>query len=167
MVKWRLTLLLVGKLSDELSPCRTQSVKTAKPHGNLGLSGVKIILIIISDSQSPAFGFSVSYKTRSDTPISSIINQWQWLSISHLRSLINTILDSPSYNDYTILAVTRNTTSASTAALANKSPHTKLVRGNLHDCPAIFAEALKATENPPIWAMFSFQQAVQDAATQE
>ncbi len=83
------------------------------------------------------------------------------------KNVINSILDSPSHDDYTLLAVTRNTTSASAAALAKKSPRIKLVQGNLDDCPAIFTEALKATQNRSIWGVFSVQQAVQDGATQE
>ena len=83
------------------------------------------------------------------------------------KSVVNSILESPSHDDYTILAVTRNTTSASAAALAQKSPLIKLVQGNLDDCPAIFTKALEATENEPIWGVFSVQQAVADGATQE
>lgn len=83
------------------------------------------------------------------------------------KSVINSILASPSHDDYTLLAVTRNTTSASAAALAKKSPRIKLVQGNLEDCPGIFTEALKATQNRSIWGVFSVQQAVQDGATQE
>ncbi|KAL8705093.1 MAG: hypothetical protein Q9201_001776 [Fulgogasparrea decipioides] len=83
------------------------------------------------------------------------------------KAVINTILSSPQAKDFTLLALTRNVTSASAIALANKSPSIRLVQGNLDDCHAVFASALEATKGAPIWGLYSVQQAVQDGATQE
>ncbi|KAL8727238.1 MAG: hypothetical protein Q9181_005785 [Wetmoreana brouardii] len=83
------------------------------------------------------------------------------------KAVINTLLSSPQAKDFTILALTRNDTSASAKALADKSASIRLVQGNLDDCHAVFASALKATNGAPIWGVYSVQQAVQDGATQE
>ena len=83
------------------------------------------------------------------------------------KSVINNILNSPSHDDYTILAVTRTTASPSATALAKKSSRVKLIQGNLDDCPALFTEALRIAGNEPIWGVFSVQAAFGDGATQE
>lgn len=67
-------------------------------------------------------------------------------------AVIRALLASPSAKDFTILALTRNPTSASATALSQTAPNIKLVKGDLNDCPAIFKEA--AT---PIWGVFSVQ----------
>lgn len=67
-------------------------------------------------------------------------------------AVINALLASPSSNDFTILALTRNTSSGSATALAKRSPNIKVVQGNLDDCAAIF----KAAETP-IYGVFSVQ----------
>ena len=55
---------------------------------------------------------------------------------------IDALISSPSHTtDYTILAVTRNPSSASAQALQTKSPSIKLVAGDFNDVPAIFAAA--------------------------
>ncbi|KAI4193530.1 MAG: hypothetical protein LQ350_008269 [Teloschistes chrysophthalmus] len=82
------------------------------------------------------------------------------------RALITTLLSSPRASDFTILALTRNTTSPSASALASKSPSIRLIQGNLNDPHAIFASALAATNSAPIWGVYSVQQAVQDGATE-
>lgn len=83
------------------------------------------------------------------------------------KAVINTILSSPQAQDFTILALTRNVTSASANTLANTSSSIRFIQGNLDDCHAVFASALEATKGSPIWGVYSVQQAVQDGATQE
>lgn len=56
---------------------------------------------------------------------------------------------------YTILAVTRDSNSASAQRLAKKSPSIKLVEGNLDDFPALFAAAEAISS--PIWGVYSVQ----------
>lgn len=83
------------------------------------------------------------------------------------KKVVDTLLASESEDAFTILALTRNPDSPSAKALAAKSPTIKLVKGNLDDVPSVFKVALEATDNAPIWGVFSVQQAVQDGATQE
>lgn len=83
------------------------------------------------------------------------------------KKVVDTLLASESANPFTIVALTRNPDSASAKALAAKSPTIKLVKGNLDDVPSVFKSALDATENAPIWGVFSVQQAIGDGATQE
>ena len=83
------------------------------------------------------------------------------------KGLINVLLSSPAKDSFTILALTRTTTSASAKALAAKSPTIKLVQGNVDDPPAVFAAALAATNGKPIFGVFTVLQAVIDGATQE
>ena len=80
------------------------------------------------------------------------------------KKVIENVLSS-SKADFTILALTRNPSSASAQALAAKSPIIKLVKGNLNDVPNVFKAALSASDGVPIWGVFSVQQAVQDGAT--
>lgn len=82
-------------------------------------------------------------------------------------AVIKALLASEASSDFTILAVTRNSSSPSAQALAQKSDNIKLVQGDLDDCPALFAAALQATAKTPIWGVFSVQQAIQDGATKE
>ena len=67
-------------------------------------------------------------------------------------AVINALLSSPSIPPITILALTRNPTSASAKALMAKSPTIKLVPGNLDDPTAIFTTAATS-----IWGVFSVQ----------
>ncbi|KAH7063560.1 hypothetical protein B0J12DRAFT_172547 [Macrophomina phaseolina] len=60
-------------------------------------------------------------------------------------------------NDLTILAVTRDASSASAKRLANKSPTIKLVQGNLDNVPALFDAAAQAAAPAPIWGVYSVQ----------
>lgn len=83
------------------------------------------------------------------------------------KKVIETILDSDSKANFTILALTRNPDSASAKALAARSTIIKLVKGNLDDTPDVFKAALEVSGGVPIWGVFSVQQAVQDGATQE
>jgi uncharacterized protein YbjT (DUF2867 family) len=69
-------------------------------------------------------------------------------------AVINSLISSST--PFTILAVTRDSTSASSQKLAAKSDKIKLVQGNLDDCAAIFAEA-KNVISEPIWGVYSVQ----------
>ncbi|KXT04740.1 hypothetical protein AC578_9693 [Pseudocercospora eumusae] len=68
--------------------------------------------------------------------------------------VIKHLLNNPSF---TLLALTRNTSSASAQALAKKSPNIKLVQGDQNDVPALFKSALEATHGSKIWGVFSVQ----------
>ena len=81
--------------------------------------------------------------------------------------VIETILNSDSKADFTILALTRNPDSASAKALAAKSTIIKLIKGDLDDASNVFRAALDASGGAPIWGVFSVQQAIRDGATQE
>lgn len=83
------------------------------------------------------------------------------------RSLIETLLASPAHDDFTILAVTRNASSASAKALAAKSSTIKVIQGNVDDCPALFSAALEATNNTQIYGVFTVLQSVMDGWTPE
>ncbi|KAI5919191.1 hypothetical protein F4810DRAFT_688748 [Camillea tinctor] len=69
-------------------------------------------------------------------------------------AVITALLDAKA--DFQILAVTRDTSSASATRLAAKSSNIVLVEGNLDDPDAIFTNAKKATSFP-IWGVFSVQ----------
>lgn len=69
------------------------------------------------------------------------------------RALIESLLALPESANYTILALTRKSSSQSASSIASKSTKIKLVEGNLDDCPAIFAAASKASSDP-IWGVF-------------
>ena len=85
-----------------------------------------------------------------------------------VEALLTTEAQSPlTVPLFTIIALTRNTSSPSAKSLAHRSPTIKLVKGNLDDVPACFEAAQKAADRKPIWGVFSVQQAVNDGATQE
>lgn len=65
-------------------------------------------------------------------------------------AVIKAILAKPLPFDYQILALTRNTTSASAAALAS-NPNVELISGDLNDCNAIFE---KAGGRGSIWGVY-------------
>ena len=69
-------------------------------------------------------------------------------------AVINSLLSSDA--DFEILAVTRDTKSASAQSLSQKSPKIKLVEGNLDDPAGIFKNAKEATSSP-VWGVFSVQ----------
>jgi uncharacterized protein YbjT (DUF2867 family) len=58
--------------------------------------------------------------------------------------------------DFELLAVTRDTKSASSQKLSQKSPNIKLVEGDMNDPAGIFRSA-KQTTSLPIWGVFSVQ----------
>ncbi|KAK4984646.1 hypothetical protein LTR66_008426 [Elasticomyces elasticus] len=74
-------------------------------------------------------------------------------------ALISALLSKPN-QPFEIYALTRNTASRSAQALASK-PGTKLVKGDLEDCPAIFREI----EKP--WGVFSVQLPLPNAKVEE
>jgi len=83
-------------------------------------------------------------------------------------SLITSLLASPNASLYTLLAVTRNSASASAQKLAAKSQNIKLVQGDLNDTPAIFTKAKEALgDNGKIWGVFSVQAPASPGAAPE
>jgi uncharacterized protein YbjT (DUF2867 family) len=82
-------------------------------------------------------------------------------------SVIDAILSSPSSpSDFTLLAVTRDTNSASAQKLAARSPSIQLVQGNLDDIPSLFDAAEKVAQKP-IWGVFSVQVSMGKGVTVE
>jgi uncharacterized protein YbjT (DUF2867 family) len=72
-------------------------------------------------------------------------------------SVIDAILSSPApASEFTLLAVTRDTSAASAKKLAARSPSIKLVQGNLDDTPSLFRAAEEVAQKP-IWGVFSLQ----------
>ncbi|KAH7120985.1 NmrA family protein [Dendryphion nanum] len=69
--------------------------------------------------------------------------------------------DSSTSSQFTLLAVTRNASSASAQKLANRYPSVKIVQGDLNDTPALFSAAKSALReaNKPdqIWGVYSVQ----------
>jgi len=71
-------------------------------------------------------------------------------------AVIDALLASPN-PDFTILAVTRDTSSAAAKRLGSKSPSIRLIQGDLDDIPALFRSALKESPNKDIWGVYSVQ----------
>lgn len=72
-------------------------------------------------------------------------------------SVIDAILSSPnSASSFTLLAVTRDASTASAKKLAARSPSIQLVQGNLDDIPSLFDAAEKVAQQP-IWGVYSVQ----------
>lgn len=73
-------------------------------------------------------------------------------------AVINALISQPSSStqQFTILGVTRDATSASAQRLAAKSPLIHILQGNLDDAPALFRTASSITKQP-IWGVFSVQ----------
>lgn len=69
------------------------------------------------------------------------------------RATIDALLSSPESSNFTILALTRKTTSPSATSLARRAANIKLVEGDLDNSTAIFDAASKATPHP-IWGVF-------------
>ena len=63
-------------------------------------------------------------------------------------------------SDFLLLAVTRNTTSASAKRLAAKSSSIKLIEGNLNAIPALFKSAKNLAGGVSLWGVYSVQAAV-------
>lgn len=60
-------------------------------------------------------------------------------------AVVNALLAAPDAADYKILAVTRDPNSASAQKLGAKSSNITLIKGDMNDCPALFASALEAS----------------------
>ncbi|OCF45465.1 hypothetical protein I317_00712 [Kwoniella heveanensis CBS 569] len=80
----------------------------------------------------------------------ALINYLLQSSAAHPRS-------SPATKEFTILALTRDPTSASARALAAKSPSIKLIKGDLDAVPSVFAAAKAASPSHSIWGVYSVQ----------
>ncbi|KAI0138933.1 NAD(P)-binding protein [Hypoxylon sp. NC0597] len=72
-------------------------------------------------------------------------------------AVVNALLKANA--DFEILALTRDSQSASAQRLVQKSPKIKLVTGNLNAVDSIFAKAKEVTKTP-IWGVFSVQTAM-------
>jgi uncharacterized protein YbjT (DUF2867 family) len=87
-------------------------------------------------------------------------------------AVVDALLDVDSDgSQFTILALTRDPSSASAAKLLSKAPHgnLKLVPGNLDDVPAVFAAAKASIpgDDKKIWGVFSVQVSFGPGATSE
>jgi uncharacterized protein YbjT (DUF2867 family) len=72
-------------------------------------------------------------------------------------AVIDAILSRPAAtSEFTLLAVTRDTSTASAKKLAARSPSVKLVQGNLDDIASLF-ETADMVAQKPIWGVFSVQ----------
>lgn len=71
--------------------------------------------------------------------------------------VITALLSSPQCESYTILAATRNPSSAAAQNLARLSSCIILVRGDLNDIPTLFTTALSASPTHTIWGVYSVQ----------
>ncbi|KAF2013033.1 NmrA family protein, partial [Aaosphaeria arxii CBS 175.79] len=85
--------------------------------------------------------------------------------LSHLAS-------HPSSDQFTLLAVTRNTSSASAQKLLTKYPAVKLVQGDLNSIPDLFASAVDVLRqsnhaDPKIWGVYSVQASVGPGVTHD
>lgn len=81
-------------------------------------------------------------------------------------AVIDNIINSPQSSDFEILAITRDTSSASAQKLARKSSTIKLVQANMDDTPALFKLASEAASEP-LWGVFSVQVPMGKGATPE
>ncbi|KAK0615323.1 hypothetical protein B0T17DRAFT_541617 [Bombardia bombarda] len=84
-------------------------------------------------------------------------------------AVIDALLALPNFAEqFTILAVTRQTSSPSAQRLAARSPaNIKLVQGNLDDVPALFQEAQRVHPASPIWGVYSVQVSMGPGVTAE
>ncbi|KAK4168445.1 putative negative transcriptional regulator [Cladorrhinum sp. PSN259] len=83
-------------------------------------------------------------------------------------AVIDALLDAdPTGSKFTILAVTRNASSASSKHLAERSQNIRLVQGNLDDVPALFEAAKCANNSEPVWGVFSVQVSLGPGVTVE
>lgn len=72
-------------------------------------------------------------------------------------AVVDALIAHPSAADFTILAVTRDVSSASAQRLQAKSDRIKLVKGDLDAVPALFQAAKEANAGSPIWGVYSVQ----------
>lgn len=76
-------------------------------------------------------------------------------------SVLSQLATHPSSSEYTLLAVTRDTNSASAKLIVERHPAVRLVQGNLDDVPGLFAAAKnvlkEAGQQGNIWGVYSVQ----------
>jgi nucleoside-diphosphate-sugar epimerase len=76
-------------------------------------------------------------------------------------SVLNQLSIHPTAPQYTLLAVTRDASSASAKRIVERHPKVLLVQGDLNDVPSLFASAkstLREAGNPEqIWGVYSVQ----------
>ncbi|KAF1843534.1 NAD(P)-binding protein [Cucurbitaria berberidis CBS 394.84] len=76
-------------------------------------------------------------------------------------AVLKNLATHPSSSNYTLLAVTRDASSASAKRIVENHPAVKLVQGNLDDVPALFSAAKVALKEagiePRIWGVYSVQ----------
>jgi uncharacterized protein YbjT (DUF2867 family) len=76
-------------------------------------------------------------------------------------AVLKRLATSPSASQFTLLAVTRNTSGGSAQKIVERHPGTLLVQGDLNDVPSLFKSAksvLKAAGKPEqIWGVYSVQ----------
>ncbi|KAK0617634.1 hypothetical protein B0T14DRAFT_273794 [Immersiella caudata] len=85
-------------------------------------------------------------------------------------AVIDALLDlDPTGTQFNLLALTRDTSSASAKRLASRSTtsHIHLVRGDLNDVPALLEEAKRVNSNQPIWGVYSVQASLGPGVTVE
>ena len=79
-------------------------------------------------------------------------------------AVIDALAKNPAF---TLLAQTRNTTSASAQKVAAKGANIKLIEGTLDDIPALFKTAQDASNGNGIWGVYSVQISVGKNVTHE
>jgi uncharacterized protein YbjT (DUF2867 family) len=76
-------------------------------------------------------------------------------------AILKQLATHPSSSQFTLLAVTRNTASASAKKITERYPDALLVQGDLNDAPALFKSAQdtlkKAGKSEQIWGVYSVQ----------
>jgi uncharacterized protein YbjT (DUF2867 family) len=86
-------------------------------------------------------------------------------------SVLKQLATHPSNPQYTLLAVTRNTSSTSAQSIVERYPGVILVQGDLNDIPGLFSaakDALKeAGKEPQIWGVYSVQVSLGPGVTVE
>ncbi|KAF1361144.1 NAD(P)-binding protein [Lizonia empirigonia] len=86
-------------------------------------------------------------------------------------SVLNQLASHPTASQFTILAVTRDASSASAKRLLERHPEVLLVQGDLNDVPGLFAAAkstLKEAGKPEqIWGVYSVQISMGPGVTTE
>ncbi|KAF2684401.1 NmrA family protein [Lentithecium fluviatile CBS 122367] len=84
-------------------------------------------------------------------------------------SILKQLATHPSSPQFALLAVTRNTTSASAKNITERYPDVLLVQGDLNDAPALFASAQHVLKNAgkpdQIWGVYSVQVSIGPGAT--
>lgn len=86
-------------------------------------------------------------------------------------SVLKQLATHPSSSEYTLLAVTRNASSASAQHILASYPNVQLVQGDLNNVPALFSAAkdiLQSTDKAPqIWGVYSVQVSMGPGVTVE